>query len=296
MGSLVQRLERPPRPARIVLDTDTYNEIDDQFALAYAVLSPEAVSLEAVYAAPFHNERSSGPADGMEKSYAEIERVLERLGRLDVPRFRGATGYLPDADTPVPSAAVDDLIARARASHTPLYVVAIGAITNVASALLLAPDIADKIVIVWLGGHGRHHWHTWEFNLQQDLPAARIVLDGRAPLVLVPCAGVAEHLRTTEAEVREFVKGRGPIGDYLYQTYRDCYPDHFGRSRVLWDVVTIAWFVDPAFTTSALLPSPILTDQRTWSFDPRRPLIRELIGLDRDRIFSDFFRKIGKIS
>ena len=50
---------QPPtnRPLAMVLDTDTYNEIDDQFALVYALLSPE-LRVEAVYAAPFLNNRS----------------------------------------------------------------------------------------------------------------------------------------------------------------------------------------------------------------------------------------------
>ncbi len=42
---------------RMVLDTDAYNEIDDQFALAHILLSPDRVQLEAIYAAPFHNSR-----------------------------------------------------------------------------------------------------------------------------------------------------------------------------------------------------------------------------------------------
>ena len=46
----------------------------------YAMLSGERIDVEAIYAAPFHNERSTGPADGMEKSYDEILRVLDRLG------------------------------------------------------------------------------------------------------------------------------------------------------------------------------------------------------------------------
>lgn len=57
-----------PRAGRLraVLDTDTYNEIDDQFALVQAVLSPQRIKLEAIYAAPFFNNRSSGPGEGME--------------------------------------------------------------------------------------------------------------------------------------------------------------------------------------------------------------------------------------
>src|SRR4030042_483404 len=79
-----QRIEmlKPPtnRPIRMVLDTDTYNEIDDQFALVYALISPE-LDLRAVYAAPFSNQRSTGPKDGMEKSYEEILRILQKLGK-----------------------------------------------------------------------------------------------------------------------------------------------------------------------------------------------------------------------
>ena len=91
------RIEPPaaagtPQASRMVLDTDTYNEIDDQFALTYALLSPEALTLEAIYAAPFHNARSTGPGDGMEKSYQEILRLLAFLGRpAEGFAFRGSS-------------------------------------------------------------------------------------------------------------------------------------------------------------------------------------------------------------
>ena len=58
----------------------------------------------------------------------------------------------------------------------PLYVVAIGAITNVAAALLLEPDLVRKIVVVWLGGNTHHQPSTMEFNLMQDPDAARVIL------------------------------------------------------------------------------------------------------------------------
>ena len=70
-------------------------EIDDQFALTYALLSPEQMSVEAVYAAPFHNSRSASPGDGMEKSFEEILRLLEFLGvSADGFAFRGSTEYV----------------------------------------------------------------------------------------------------------------------------------------------------------------------------------------------------------
>ncbi len=149
-----QRLAYPSGIIRMVLDTDTYNEIDDQFAVVYALLAPERLRVEAIYAAPFSNDRSSGPGDGMEKSYEEIQRLLERL---NIPSqglvYRGSTGYLTGRSDPERSPAALDLVARAMAApqDDPLYVVAIGAITNVAAALLMEPEIIRHIVVVWLG-------------------------------------------------------------------------------------------------------------------------------------------------
>ncbi len=147
------RLKPPRGPVKMVLDTDTYNEIDDQFALAYALLSP-GTTVEAVYAAPFHNSRSTGPADGMEKSYQEILRVLDRLNVVgEVLAFRGSDRYLPSASEPVCSPATEHLIELALSClDEPLYVVTIGCITNIASAILIEPEIIKNIVVIWLGG------------------------------------------------------------------------------------------------------------------------------------------------
>ncbi|MEY9130942.1 hypothetical protein ACVIWV_002940 [Bradyrhizobium diazoefficiens] len=59
-------LEPPVGRLRVVLDTDTYNEIDDQFALVQMLLSPERFEVEAIYAAPFFNARADSPGHGME--------------------------------------------------------------------------------------------------------------------------------------------------------------------------------------------------------------------------------------
>ncbi|WP_038955441.1 nucleoside hydrolase-like domain-containing protein, partial [Bradyrhizobium japonicum] len=72
-------LEPPVGKVRVVLDTDTYNEIDDQFALVQMLLSKDRFDVEAIYAAPFFNTRADSPGHGMELSYQEILRLLERL-------------------------------------------------------------------------------------------------------------------------------------------------------------------------------------------------------------------------
>ena len=203
-------------PVPAILDTDTYNEIDDQFALVYALLSPERIELRGVTAAPFLNSRSTSAADGMEKSYQEIVRIVEIMGFAGkVPVFRGATSFLPGRMTPVRSDAVDFIIVeakRARARGEKLFVMSIGAITNLASALLIAPDIAGDIVSVWLGGHDHVRADNREFNLFEDVPAAQTVIDSAAPHVRIPCCDVASILATTVEELeKELTRGRNQL-------------------------------------------------------------------------------------
>ncbi|ACT02210.1 nucleoside hydrolase [Paenibacillus sp. JDR-2] len=291
---VVQRLAPPTGKIHIVLDTDTFNEIDDQFAVAYSLLSNERMDVEALYAAPFFNELSSSPGDGMTKSYNEILKIRKLLKREDVPAYRGSEQYLPGAELPVESDAVHDLIKRAmqRDADDPLYVVAIGAITNVASAILTEPGIIEKIVVVWLGGHTLEWGDTREFNLFQDLHASRVIMDSGVPLVLIPCMGVASNLRTTLSEIRDYVQPEGELGQYLYETYRDCTNDHYAYSRVIWDISTIAWLNNPNWAPSQLLPSPRISEDFRWSSDPSRHLIRYVRYIDRDAVFKDLFLKI----
>ncbi|MGO4348238.1 nucleoside hydrolase [Paenibacillus sp. MCAF9] len=295
VDELVCKLEAPGSRVRMVLDTDTFNEIDDQFAVIYALLSPEKIELQALYAAPFHNELSTGPDDGMEKSYKEIIRILKLMNREDVPVYRGSEAYLPTDSSPIRSEAALNLVERAMASdkNDPLYVVGIGAITNIASAILLEPRIIERIVVVWLGGHALDWPDTREFNLEQDLYASRTVMNCGVPLVLIPCMGVASNLRTTLSEVRDYVKPSGAIGEYLYETYKNCKDDHFAYSRVIWDISVIAWLNQPKWVPSRLIPSPIISEDFRWSTDSTRHLIRCASYIDRDAVFQDLFSKLA---
>lgn len=293
----LERLTPPTGPVSMVLDTDTYNEVDDQFAVAYALLAPEKLRVEALYAAPFHNNRSSGPEDGMEKSYDEIIRILERLGRSPGGLvFRGARSYLPGADEPAESEAARDLVAKAMAPRDePLYVLAIGAITNVASAILMEPQIIRRIVVVWLGGQP-HSWPTArEFNLQQDVPAARVILNSGVPFVHIPCKNVAEHLTTTIAELEAHLSGHGALADYLVDIVRGYHHDHFAWAKVIWDISTVAWLINSAWVPTVLTHAPILTDQVTYSHDRGRHLVREAIHCNRNGIFGDVFRRLRQV-
>lgn len=292
-----ERLSPAEGPLRVVLDTDTYNEVDDQFAVVHALLSPERIRLEALHAAPFHNDRSHSPGDGMQKSYEEIIRLLDRLGVKDRGRvFKGSDRCLPSASEPVPSAAAEHLIELSKTGDSPLYVAAIGAITNVASAILLDPSIIERIVVVWLGGHPPYWPTAREFNLRGDLPAAQVVFNSGVPFVQIPCASVASHLLTTMPELAAHVQPQGDIGQYLFdicETYRR---DRTTWSKEIWDIAVTGWLVDPSWAPSVIMPSPILTDQLTWSIDASRQPIRIAQTVRRDSIFGDLFGKMARFA
>lgn len=289
-----------PRPGRLrcVLDTDTYNEIDDQFALVQMILSPERLDLQAIYAAPFHNERSRGPGDGMEKSYDEILRLLERLGvQSNGLVHKGVTDYVGLDKVARSAAAVDDLIERARSGSAddPLYVVAIAAISNVASALLKAPDIVDRMVVVWLGGSSLEWPNQREFNLKQDVGGAQVLFDSGVPVVNLPCMGVVSHLHSSVPEIERYVEPCGEIGRFLAMRFKQYAEggDTMGWSKEIWDMAPVGWLLDADWAPTVLVPTPVLTGDTTYSVDRSRHLMRYATYIRRDPIFRDFFGKLA---
>lgn len=293
----IGRLSPPETPLRVVIDTDTYNEIDDQFAVVYALFSPEQLTIEAVYAAPFKNHRSESAGEGMEKSYEEILRLLERTQTpTDDFVYRGSNEFLSSKDKPVDSDAAQNLIDRALGSDEPLYVLTLGAPTNVASAILMEPSIKEKIVVIWLGGKGPTWPSASEFNLQQDVMSSQVMFDSGVPLVQIPTQPVTSHLLLSIPEAEKYLQGQGAIGDYLLEIFRQ-YPkevnaDEYAWSKVVWDISAVAYAINPSWFQSELRATPILTDEKTYSFDNRRPLYRTVTYLNRDKIFGDMFRKI----
>jgi len=294
-----------PRPGKLraVLDTDTYNEIDDQFAVVQALLSPERIQLEAIYAAPFSNDRAPDPGQGMDLSHDEILRLLERLDHQpDGMVFKGVRGYVGTAKQALPAPAVDDLIARARSAtpDEPLYVIAIAAISNIASALLAAPDIVDRIVVVWLGGHALDWPHQAEFNLKQDVGGVQVLFDSGVPLVLVPCMGVVSHFHSTIPEIDRYVRPHGRIGEFLATRFAELAHERgqpeAGWSKVIWDMVAVGWLLNDAWAPSVLVPTPIMTDSMTFSVDRTRHLMRYVTHVQRDPLLRDFLDKLASRS
>lgn len=300
---LLKNLQVPSGKVDVVLDTDAYNEIDDQFAISYLLRSKEKLNTVALYAAPFFNGKSSGPADGMQKSYDEILHIVDLCGEDDLKKvtFKGSTEYLPDERTPVESAAASDLASRAMnySSDLPLYVVAIGAITNVASALLMNPKIAENIVVVWLGGNARHWCDNWEFNLQQDIAAARVVMQSGAPFVQLPCAGVVTEFRLSGAELEFWLKGKNPLADYLARNTveeAESYAKGKPWTRVIWDVTAVAWLLNEhdRFMNGNIVPTLLPSYNHLYEVTPTDSVMCYVRRIDRDNLMDDLIKKLLK--
>lgn len=295
----LRNLTSPTGDADVVLDTDAFNEVDDQFAIAYLLSYKDRLHTKALYAAPFSNELSDGPADGMKKSYDEIKRLLSFMHE-NVPVYEGSTAYLPDEKTPVISAAARDLAERAKSysPEKPLYVVAIGAITNVASAILLEPLVAENTVIVWLGGNGLHISHNREFNLDQDVAAARVVIESGVPFVQLPCAGVVSSFTVSGPELTHWLAGKNPLADYLANytvKTAESYAAGTAWTRCIWDVTAVAWLLNDGerFMCSRLSPKHLPTYDLYYAVQPDGDPIRYVYYIHRDALMTDLMERLA---
>ena len=299
----LKNLECPTGMIDVVLDTDTYNEIDDQYALSYMLACGEKLNVKGICAAPFFNGHSTSPSDGMFRSYDEILKLLKLAGREDLNSvvYKGSENYMADEETPVPSPAATFMadLSKEYSPEHPLYIVAIGAITNVASALLLNPEMKENTVIVWLGGHAHHMPHTTEFNMYQDVAAARIVFGCGVPLVQLPCSGVVDHFATSRYELEHWLLGKNPLCDYLVQhSVEEAESYAAGRpwTRVIWDVTAVAWLMNDNknFMNEELRVSPIPEYDHHYGFDNRRHFIKYVTEIHRDNLFEDLFTRLSK--
>ncbi len=271
---------------RVLLDTDAFNEIDDQFFIAYALKQPQ-FAIEGIAAAQYRWEQGS-----VDESYYEILRVLELAGvRPDFPVVRGSDTAMPDEKTPRPSEAVE-LIRRAalRKDARKLNVLAVGALTNVGSALVQYPEIVPRMRVIWLGGfppHGRMN----EFNVRNDRAAAKAVFESGVELVVAPTETCARMLTLTYPEAEARLKRSGLLGEYLLANLLE----YGERNKVIWDIVTVAYLLDEIrgtkFIETATEPAAGVDLEKGVYIRGKGPHRITVCGkLDRKAIFDDVFR------
>lgn len=289
---------RCDRRKKVILDTDAFNEIDDQFAIAYFYFS-EKTELLAVCAEHYMHDRCNSRELGMNRSYNEIVKVLSLCDpHYTTETCRGSIQSMDETECPVESDAADAIIRIARESDEIVYVVAIGAITNVTSAILKAPDIKDKICVVWVGCRPLSIGCPVEYNVEQDYRGSKELFNSGVRLVIIPDANVTQKLRAPIETIEE-LKGANTVCNYLYDLGNNAYravgcPPTWART--LWDLGAPALFETPDAVTYEIIPRPILTEDRTYAYDDSRPEMVMVTDLDRDPIYHSIWRvlKSGK--
>ena len=213
--------------------------------------------------------------------------------------FRGAEHFMKDRKTPVDSEAVRDLIQRAllHSGEHPLYVIGIAAATNLASALLLEPDIRDRMEVIWLGGSGFHCPEMEEFNLKEDIPAAQVLFDSGVPLVQLPCWGVVENFSISRPELEAFLRNRNPLADYLASyaiTSVEEWTETPMWTKTIWDVAAVARLLNDhqCFMKERIVPCPLITDKGGYHFIKERHSMQYVYRVERDLLMTDLIRKL----
>lgn len=296
---LLKNLSVPKGRVDVVIDTDAQNEVDDQFAISYLLRSTEKLNTVALYAAPYSQPGKVSVAEGMERSYDEIMKLLTLAGEKK-PVLRGSREYMTAQGVPVISDAVTDLCERAKkySPEHPLYVLAIGALTNIASAILMDDAIKENCVIVWLGGHGHDLGWTDEFNMRQDLYATLTVMRSGAPFIQIPCETVANTFSISAPELKEYLCGKNPLADYLAKNVlsaqKNCIDTNW--TRVLWDVCAVGWLLndDDRFMLWRVMPILTPSNELKYECTDENAMGGYVFWINRNALMTDLIKKLTR--
>jgi len=212
---------------------------------------------------------------------------------------------------PVQSEAVEHLVelALTASPEEPLYVIAIAAPTNIASALLIEPKILPNIVVIWDAGYPTNvrHLVNGSLNLEEDLYASQLLFSSGVPLVYIPGFYIAEQLNMSLPDMETWFKGSGEVGNFLWERYTNnplfafygipkpenlSDPGWIGRSWVIWDIANVAWLLNPGSVPSDLVKSPILTNEKKWEVNPDGHWMREAHQISVNAIFPEFAEQL----
>ena len=284
----------PPKGERIrvIFDTDAKNEIDDIWAIALAILSPERFKIEGFVAANFDNSRPETGPDSLEASFKEIKTILSKAGLANRwPVLRGSHPMRYKYE-PSESEGVDFIINKAMEStpDDPLWIVGLGAATDIASAYLKEPRITDRVIVFW---HFRTRWpeKCWNFNVIGDVRAARVVFHSELSFVLFD---TGTHLYCPMIESEQFVSC-GALGKYLHE-YRYNASHYQKSTKGFYDLGDIAALVDPGLASWEVTECPEVDWDLTYKFKGTKGSILRCYDIDRDRTYALLGQKLRTLA
>jgi purine nucleosidase len=285
-------------PTRVVLDCDTANEVDDQFAIAHALGAQEG-TLDVRGVISVHNTTAHGP--GSRDMYQEeAERVVALCGS-DVPCIPGAERPMESMENPAPSAGLELLVEQARIG--PLTVIATGPATDVASLFLAAPESWENVRVVWLGGFGDEATYSvWqnrmgELNGRADIAAYRTLLEEPVDLLHIPTWPAPAKILVDPASFGEELRALGrPIASYLAEIL-ELWTSEYGqpeRRKELWDLACVAAVADPESVTARAQAAPTLDAAGAHDFTQPGREVDVVSDLDERRILAGLMEALAR--
>ena len=279
----------------VILSTDIGNEIDDQWAVTYLLLQPRFQVLGIMSA---HAPSIAAPA-GYTSYRILVDVVENRIGmRHHPPLIEGGSEPLQDAKTPRESPAVKFIIEQSQrfSSTRRLTVLMIGAATDVASAILIDPTIVDRIRVIQMGFTDEQGGE--EFNIANDVHAARAILNSSVPLVIGPGNVCRASLSLKFDQAKQMLANHGAIGAWLWEEYQAWYfrfvkplrVNDFSKPWVIWDDITLAYVL--GFTTDHTAERPQLNDDMRFQRVGTSRMVTWITDVDEDILWPDFFKVV----
>lgn len=285
-----------PKKPRVIINSDAKNEVDDQFALVHAFLT-ESFDLRGIISAHFGTEKSP---HSEEDSFQEVQLLIRLMGLKDHPPvFHGAASAMPDETTPVDSEGARLIIEEAmKDDERPLYIAFLGPLTDMASALLLEPEIARKnIKVIWIGG-GNWPCGSTEYNLHNDIASANCIFKSSLEVWQIP-RPVYRMMPVSFTELYQKVYPQGEIGRYLCQNVIDHNNELIRQPaeyRVLGDSPAIGVMLYENCGEWEWRPAPEFDKEMRYVHTGQNRPIRVYKNIDSRFILEDFYAKLAQFA
>lgn len=300
---------------RVISDNDYGGDPDGLVQLAHLLLSP-SVDVPSVISSSLSGDDPFGlGGKSAARGAAEAAEVARLCGRDDVPIIAGSEPKMTRPDEPVDSDAARAIHAEAMRDDTelPLFVTCGGSLTEIASAWLLEPRIADRLTLVWIGG--REHpglaepppgGGDMEYNTGLDPIAAQVVFnDSDLDIWQVP-RDVYRMAMASRAELLVRMRSQGELGRYLFDELAqvvEMATSHgidVGEIYVLGDnplvlltALRTGFEPGPASSPSVTRPCPLLLDTGAYEDRPDGRPIRIFTGIDQRLLLEDLYTKLA---
>ena len=295
---------------KVLIDNDFCGDPDGLYALAQQALCP---STDIVGIVGGHLSASGGFTDRKDQATESVEKasaLLESMGmKGKYSVVEGAQTGLASADKAIDSEGARMIIAEARkcTPEKPLFVTCGAALTNVASALLMAPEISKNIVVVWIGGQEYSFgavpppgYSAVEYNLNLSIPAGQVVFNKSDVRIWQIPRDVYRQCLYSTAEMHAYVKPCGKLGallsDAIDSTMANCekYNIAMGETYIMGDSPLVlltslqsGFEADPSSSHWVPTPCPKIDDNGQYQPNPTGRIIRVYTTVDTRLMFGD---------